>query len=144
MRVVRRARGVYLLAMTMGVCWFGPFDEFIDDNDWLSFEKFSNYFCNRKLKGLKSLCLSRYYNIRLTSSDKESQKIQLSFFENPVKYLGMHVSNPGISITTPLKYESDFDLNNDCSNLRSNLIPSIVLIGSHDEEIYLCKIGVFG
>ena len=55
----------------------------------------------------------------------------------------MKVFNPGISITTPLRSEYDFDLNNDCSNLRSNLIPSTFLTGSGDREIDLSKIGVF-
>ena len=65
--------------------------------------------------------------------------MQVSFFENPEKYLQTNVFNPGMSITTSLRSESDFDLNKDCSNLRSNFIPSNVLIESNAKEIDLQK-----
>lgn len=81
------------------------------------------------------MCCSRYYNFLLTSFDNESQNIQVSFFENPEKYLVTNVFNPGISTTTSLKFESDFDLNKDCSNLRSNFKPSNVLIESDTKEV---------
>ena len=63
--------------------------------------------------------------------------MQLSLFENTEKYLGINLFNLGMSITTSLRSESDFDLNKHCSNLRSNLIPSNVLIGFDDREINL-------
>ena len=65
--------------------------------------------------------------------------MQVSFFENAEIFLGTNVFNPRISITTSLRSESNFDLNKDYSNLRSNLIPSIVLIGSDDKEVDLWK-----
>ena len=78
----------------------------------------------------------------MTSFDKESQKMKLSFFENIENPLGTNVFNPGISITTSLRYDSDFDLNKGCSNLRSNLVPSTILIGFDDGEIDLGKTGI--
>jgi hypothetical protein len=49
-----------------------------------------------------------------------------------------------MSITTSLKFESDLDINKDCSNLRSNFKPSIVLIGSDSRETNLSRAGVHG
>ena len=77
----------------------------------------------------------------MTSFDKESQNIQVSFFENPEKYLGTNVFNPGIFITTSVISKSDFDLNKDYSNLRSNFIPSNVLIEYDAKKVDLWKIG---
>ena len=61
----------------------------------------------------------------------------MSFFENPKNSLGTNAFNLGISTTTSLKSESDFDLNKDCSNSRSNFKPSNVLIEFVAREIDL-------